>query len=86
MSVTEAMEEEVENEQSNSPSEVAEITEATQQQEYCWPVIQFDVLPHRTYHFYHQFRTAPNPNNFLKAVKWYIFQKLCIHFLFIFIY
>lgn len=70
MSVTEAMEEEVENEQSNSPSEVADITEATQQQEYCWPVIQFDVLPHRTYHFYHQFRTAPNPNNFLKAVKW----------------
>ncbi|KAK7836441.1 telomerase cajal body protein 1 [Quercus suber] len=61
---------------SNSPSEVAEITEPTkdqeeqQQQEYSWPVIRFDVPPHRTYHFYNQFRNSPNPNNFLKAIKW----------------
>ena len=64
---------------SNSPSEVAEITEPTkdqeeqQQQEYSWPVIRFDVPPHRTYHFYNQFRNSPNPNNFLKAIKWYHF-------------
>lgn len=72
---------------SNSPSEVAEITEPTkdqveeqQQQEYSWPVIRFDVPPHRTYHFYNQFRNSPNPNNFLKAIKWYF----CV-FLFVFL-
>ena len=69
---------------SNSPSEVAEITEPTkdqeeqQQQEYSWPVIRFDVPPHRTYHFYNQFRNSPNPNNFLKAIKWYF----CFFFFF----
>ncbi|XP_062161405.1 uncharacterized protein LOC133868510 [Alnus glutinosa] len=71
MSVTEAMgeEEEEEKHQSNSSSGDAEITQATQE-EHSWPVIRFDVPPHRTYHFYHQFRTGPNPNNFLKGVKW----------------
>ena len=93
MSVTEAMGQEEEEQEenhnqnnnheskspSNSPSEVAEITEPTkdqegqQQQEYSWPLIRFDVPPHRTYHFYNQFRNSPNPNNFLKAIKWYFF-------------
>lgn len=35
--------------------------------------ILFDVPPYRAYHFYRQFRTASNPNNFLKGVKWYVF-------------
>ncbi|KAH7516000.1 hypothetical protein FEM48_Zijuj10G0088100 [Ziziphus jujuba var. spinosa] len=48
----------------NNPSE------QEQEQEYSWPVIQFNVPPQRTYHFCHQFRTASNPNNFLKGVKW----------------
>lgn len=49
-----------------------EVTEATQenQQEYTWPLIRFDVPPHRTYHFYNQFRTSSIPNNFLKGIKW----------------
>lgn len=70
---------------SNSPSEVAEITELTkdqveeqQQQEYSWPVIRFDVPPHRTYHFYNQFRNSSNPNNFLKAIKWYFCFSFCV--------
>lgn len=70
MSATEAMgEEEEEKHQSNSPSGVAEITRATQE-EHSSPVVRFDVPPHRTYHFYNQFRTGSNPNNFLKGVKW----------------
>lgn len=71
MSVTEAVGEEEENQLSDSPSGVSEMTQPTQE-EYSWPVILFKVPPHRTYHFYHQFRTATNPNNFLKGVKWYI--------------
>ncbi|KAK9227296.1 hypothetical protein WN943_012346 [Citrus x changshan-huyou] len=49
-----------------------EVTEAAQenQQEYTWPLIRFDVPPHRTYHFYNQFRTSSIPNNFLKGIKW----------------
>ncbi|PNX60063.1 telomerase cajal body protein 1-like [Trifolium pratense] len=39
-------------------------------EEYSWPVLRFDVPPHRTYHFHNQFITPTNPNNFLKAVKW----------------
>ncbi|XP_061367687.1 uncharacterized protein LOC133310727 [Gastrolobium bilobum] len=39
-------------------------------EEYSWPVLRFDVPPHRTYHFHRQFITPTNPNNFLKAVKW----------------
>jgi hypothetical protein len=92
MSVTEAMgeEEEEEKHQSNSPSGDAEITQAIQE-EHSWPVIRFDVPPHRTYHFYHQFRTGPNPNNFLKGVKWYILvisllcsEQFCVIFYFYF--
>lgn len=37
---------------------------------YSWPVIRFDVPPTRTYHFCQQFRNTPNPNNFLKSLKW----------------
>lgn len=37
-----------------------------------WPVIQYDVQPYRTYHFFNQFRKPSNPNNFLKGVKWYV--------------
>ncbi|KAL6528975.1 hypothetical protein OROMI_028861 [Orobanche minor] len=33
--------------------------------------VRYDVAPYRTYHFFQQFRTtAPNPNNFLKGVRW----------------
>ena len=78
---------------SNSPSEVAEITEPTkdqeeqQQQEYSWPVIRFDVPHHRTYHFYNQFRNTPNPNNFLKAIKWYFCFFFCfVLFCFVFFF
>ncbi|KAB1221888.1 Telomerase Cajal body protein 1 [Morella rubra] len=69
MSVTEVMDEEEENHQSSSPSAVADSTQPAQE-EYSWPVIRYDVPPHRAYHFYHQFRTGPNHNNFLKGVKW----------------
>ncbi|KAA8519874.1 hypothetical protein F0562_014036, partial [Nyssa sinensis] len=60
-------------EEQQSPTsvvEVAEITEEPIEQAYSWPTIRFDVPPHRTYHFHHQFRTPSNPNNFLKGVKW----------------
>ncbi|RZC03622.1 Telomerase Cajal body protein 1 isoform C [Glycine soja] len=39
-------------------------------EEYSFPVLRFDVSPHRTYHFHRQFITPSNPNNFFKAVKW----------------
>lgn len=65
-------EEEEEEHLSNSPNPDTEITENPSQQEYLWPAIRFDVPPQRTYHFSHQFRTASNPNNFLKGVKWYL--------------
>ncbi|KAK9936260.1 hypothetical protein M0R45_013109 [Rubus argutus] len=55
---------------SNSPNPDTEITENPSQQEYSWPAIRFDVPPQRTSHFSRQFRTASNPNNFLKGVKW----------------
>ncbi|KAL5579318.1 hypothetical protein UlMin_011760 [Ulmus minor] len=66
------MGEEDESQQTNSENLVTEATESGSQQEqvYSWPVIRFDVPPQRTYHFCHQFRTAPNPNNFLKSIKW----------------
>ncbi|KAL3519646.1 hypothetical protein ACH5RR_017795 [Cinchona calisaya] len=38
---------------------------------YSWPVINFQITPYRTYHFFNQFRTnSSKPNNFLKSVKW----------------
>ncbi|KAL5579321.1 hypothetical protein UlMin_011763 [Ulmus minor] len=66
------MGEEDESQQTNSENLVTEATDSGSQHEqvYSWPVIRFDVPPQRTYHFCHQFRTAPNPNNFLKSVKW----------------
>lgn len=59
-----------------------EVTEAAQenQQEYTWPLIRFDVPPHRTFHFYNQFRTSSIPNNFLKGIKWYMFLLFLIAF------
>ncbi|KAM1154502.1 hypothetical protein ACFX19_037476 [Malus domestica] len=68
-----AEEEERQQHQPNSPSPDAEITEhPTHQQQdgYSWPAIRFDVHPHRAFHFRHQFRTSPIPNNFLKGVTW----------------
>ncbi|XVF40594.1 hypothetical protein PTKIN_Ptkin01aG0126400 [Pterospermum kingtungense] len=59
-----------ETEQPNSHIEPTQTSESPNKQEYEWPQIRFDVPPHRTYHFHKQFRTAPNPNNFLKGVKW----------------
>ncbi|XP_021294493.1 telomerase Cajal body protein 1 [Herrania umbratica] len=60
-----------ENQQSNSQIEMTETSESTNQQGHGWPLkIKFDVPPYRTYHFQKQFRTGPNPNNFLKGVKW----------------
>ncbi|RDX98650.1 Telomerase Cajal body protein 1, partial [Mucuna pruriens] len=50
-------------------------------EEYSLPVLRFDVPPHRTYHFYRQFITPTNPNNFLKAVKWYTILSYIFHYL-----
>ncbi|XP_060192801.1 uncharacterized protein LOC132622244 [Lycium barbarum] len=47
-----------------------EAVEETTDKPYPWPVIQYDVSPYRTYHFFNQFKTPSNPNNFLKGVKW----------------
>ncbi|KAL2925262.1 Telomerase Cajal body protein 1 [Bienertia sinuspersici] len=46
------------------------IDDNNQSQVYSWPQINFDVQPYRSYHFYRQFRSYSNPNNFLKSVKW----------------
>lgn len=71
-----------EEENRSSPTgEVAEPATNDEQQSYSWPVLQFDVPPQRTYHFYNQFRNGPNPNNFFKGVKWYI--ALCSPYFFI---
>lgn len=59
----------LQQQQKNSDIEVTEATHENQQ-EYTWPLIRFDVPPHRTYHFYNQFRTSSIPNNFLKGIKW----------------
>jgi WD40 repeat protein len=40
------------------------------EQKSSWPTMRFDVSPYRTHHFSKQFRTARNPNNFLKGLKW----------------
>ncbi|CAH8275852.1 unnamed protein product [Arabidopsis lyrata] len=40
------------------------------EQNSSWPTMRFDVSPYRTHHFSKQFRTARNPNNFLKGLKW----------------
>ncbi|KAK8488218.1 hypothetical protein V6N13_120025 [Hibiscus sabdariffa] len=61
---------EEENQQPNSQIEPTETSEAPKQQDYEWPKIRFDIPPYRTYHFHKQFGTGPNPNNFLKGVKW----------------
>lgn len=59
-------------------------TETEEQQQssysYSWPVIRFDVsAPHRTYHFYNQFRTNPsNPNNFLKSITWFVMSPFVL--------
>lgn len=58
-------------EQLEIPFEAVE--EKPSEEPYPWPVIQYDVPPYRTYHFFNQFRTPSNPNNFLKGVKWYGF-------------
>lgn len=47
-----------------------EDTEAAPEVSYTWPAIRFDVPPQRAYHFFNQFRTGPNPNNFFKGLKW----------------
>ncbi|TMX00606.1 hypothetical protein EJD97_000468 [Solanum chilense] len=46
------------------------VEEKPSEEPYPWPVIQYDVPPYLTYHFFNQFRTPSNPNNFLKGVKW----------------
>lgn len=56
--------------QDSAMEEAAENTESTEQ-DYSWPAIRFDLPPYGIHHFYKQFRTGPNPNNFLKGVKWY---------------
>ncbi|KAE8659735.1 Transducin/WD40 repeat-like superfamily protein isoform 2 [Hibiscus syriacus] len=61
---------EEENQQPNSQIESTENSESPKLQDYQWPKIRFDIPPYRTYHFHKQFRTGPNPNNFLKGVKW----------------
>ncbi|XP_004504976.1 uncharacterized protein [Cicer arietinum] len=61
-------EEEEEVEVQSQPDDVPNSNEV--EEYYSWPVLRFDVPPHRTYHFHRQFTTPTNPNNFLKAVKW----------------
>ncbi|CAN4083950.1 unnamed protein product [Withania somnifera] len=57
--------------QLEAPTEaIEETTDKPSEEPYAWPVIQFDVPPYRTYHFFNQFRASSNPNNFLKGVKW----------------
>lgn len=61
--------------QSSPGAEQGEISENPPEEEqtvpYQWPVIQFELAPYRTYHFFNQFRTSSStPNNFLKGVKW----------------
>ncbi|CAK9327401.1 unnamed protein product [Citrullus colocynthis] len=73
MSETESMimeEEEEENPSNPTAEATADAAKNGEQQSYSWPVIQFNSPPHRIYHFYNQFRTGPNPNNFFKGVKW----------------
>ncbi|KAG6584031.1 Telomerase Cajal body protein 1, partial [Cucurbita argyrosperma subsp. sororia] len=71
MSETESMLVEEEENRSNPAGEAAEAAmNDEEQQSYSWSVIQFNSPPQRTYHFYNQFRTGPNPNNFFKGVKW----------------
>ncbi|KAL4012181.1 hypothetical protein IC575_029274 [Cucumis melo] len=72
MSETESMimEEEEDNRSNPTVEATAETTMNDDQQSYSWPVIQFNSPPRRTYHFYNQFRTCSNPNNFFKGVKW----------------
>ncbi|KDP20885.1 hypothetical protein JCGZ_21356 [Jatropha curcas] len=50
--------------------EVATETTQSIEQDYSWPLIRFDLPPRRIHHFYKQFRTSSNANNFLKGVKW----------------
>lgn len=69
------MGEEEQRRQPHSPNPDTEITENPTEQDYAWPAIRFDVPPQRTYHFCHQFRASPNPNNFLKGVKWYMLHQ-----------
>ncbi|XP_057962800.1 uncharacterized protein LOC131154204 isoform X2 [Malania oleifera] len=59
-------EEQQEQQQPTSTDGTAVDTESTQPT-FSW---RFNVPPARAYHFCHQFRTASNPNNFLKGVKW----------------
>ncbi|EFH39121.1 hypothetical protein ARALYDRAFT_920197 [Arabidopsis lyrata subsp. lyrata] len=40
------------------------------EQNSSWRTMRFDVSPYRTHHFSKQFRTARNPYNFLKGLKW----------------
>ncbi|XP_057544146.1 uncharacterized protein LOC130823530 [Amaranthus tricolor] len=41
-----------------------------QPQQFSWPVMNFHLQPYRTYHYYRQFRSPSNSNNFLKSAKW----------------
>ncbi|KAK9156095.1 hypothetical protein Sjap_003575 [Stephania japonica] len=56
--------------ESEAHAEPVEPTEAECGFALSWPVLRFDVPPRRTSHFYKQFRSAKNPNNFFKGVKW----------------
>ena len=53
-----------------------------EEQPQTWSPIRFDVPPQRTLHFCRQFRTSPNPNNFLKAVKWCFLSQTFLNILF----
>ncbi|XP_009768009.1 uncharacterized protein LOC107788521 isoform X2 [Nicotiana tabacum] len=66
--IRESMGEEDAVEQMEVPTEAVE--KPSEESSYRWPVIQYDVPPYRTYHFFNHFRTPSNPNNFLKGVKW----------------
>ncbi|XP_019162100.1 PREDICTED: telomerase Cajal body protein 1 [Ipomoea nil] len=60
-----------EQHQLNTKTESGEVSDnQSDEASYSWPVINYDLSPYRTYHFFNQFRTTSNPNNFFKGVKW----------------
>lgn len=62
-----------EQQQLNTETESGEVPDnQSDEASYSWPVINYDLSPYRTHHFFNQFRTTSNPNNFFKGVKWYI--------------
>ncbi|KAK9155304.1 hypothetical protein Sjap_002784 [Stephania japonica] len=56
--------------ESEAQTEPVEPTEADCGYAHSWSVLGLDVPPRQTSHFYKQFMSAENHNNFFKSVKW----------------